>query len=114
MLSSVRRAASGCWSHSTERGEPFGNVFLARTLLADEGGDRRTEHDALGVVGGAPRIVFGDVGQEFQAAGQRGGCDPKRAGAAVLIERSHRHVALRGRVAEQRVDEDLELVAVGL
>ncbi len=88
-------------------------ILLASAVLVAEHGERRTENDRPWRLRGAASVVFGDLDQKPQAARQRGAAEAK--GLASASERiPYRNEPGRAGVPEQRVGEQLDLVAVGL
>src|SRR5262245_57177617 len=78
-----------------------------------KGRDRWTKDDTTGSVGCAAGVIFGAVDQVTQPAGERHRRDAKGLCVVLLVERSQRHEAVRAAMAEQCVDENFELVAIG-
>ena len=94
--------------------EPLRDINFSRAILVCKHCDRRAEYDRPRKACRSPRIIFSRVDQKLEAAGERCRSDAERFCAAVLVKRAQRDPPLTPSVSEQRLDECLDLAAVGL
>ena len=89
------------------------DVFLSRAILVAEHGKRWTKDDFFRVIGRAPGVIYCNVDHELEATFETCWRQPERLGVVVLEERAKGYPALATGMPKDRLDKNLQLMAVG-